>query len=416
MSIAFKYRIRNKNISDEISIALVLQVTLMLVKNMLVNSNSVFYVYNEKLNLILFVIIVFMYLRIFILYHKKIKLNMKSIMILLLITMFFLITLATNNNLLKYSYLISALGGFAVYSLPPLILLPMVHNTDTLLKYFYKTSYYAFVFATLSFVLFYTTSKTGVISDYSMSYGKAVMIPCLFLFSKAFSEKKIYDYVLAILCVIFIILVGSRYPLLCIVSFIAIQIIRHSKSTKKIFAAFALLASGSFLYAYMSHIATILFSFLVNLGLYSRTLRLIMGGIITSDSGRGQLHAQLIERINESPIIGYGFGGGYVALNDGLPHGLLLDIFANFGYLFGSIFIYLMITSIFKAYKYSKSNSFRELIVVFLCLFLPIATIGGGLWATDKLWWVIALCIFSSKQTFNRNIQNYFKNNRGFVA
>ena len=132
------------------------------------------------------------------------------------------------------------------------------------------------------------------------------------------------------------------------------------------------------------------------IGFSSRTLTKMLSGSITSSSGRDVIHQRLIDKLAQSPIIGYGAFGAVKILDGILAHNLFLDIWATFGYIVGTVIIgYLVYFTIRNIWLY-RETAYGELVAIFAFMVWPKAFVGGSVWTTTQLWMLIALFIWGS--------------------
>jgi hypothetical protein len=372
-----------------IRFTIVFQIALLACKNMTVTTLQAVFNLNDYFNVIIAIIMAILYIRCFLITKFRIKIT--SFLIILSASIFFAFTYLCNNNLFNYYYVISGLKIFIVYCIPLIILVPLIQDTDKLLKDFYFASYIMCTIAFICFLLILAGAET--VGGYSMSYGQAAMIPSIFLFSKAFKENSVKDFILAFLCTIAVFILASRWPLICIGTFIVYGIIRKTYSSKKrlLFYTTVIIPIIFLLYNNYMEIMIGLNLILNKIGLSSRTINLLLSGNIGYDSGREQIHLELISRLMESPILGYGAFGGNVIV--GLAHNFILDTWANFGFIFGSVILLYSIYMTINRFWLNRASSYGELIAIYACMFWPKITIGESFWSSDKYWMLISLIL-----------------------
>lgn len=140
---------------------------------------------------------------------------------------------------------------------------------------------------------------------------------------------------------------------------------------------------------YINNVFNLIFS---KFGIRSRGLSILLSGNLGTDSGRFIIYEELISQLNKHPFLGYGAFGGIVALNNGLSHSLILDIFSNLGYLGGVLFLLWFISRFAKLWKSSKNNmSKKEYILICICMFAPICLIQSSLWSANYLWYLLVM-------------------------
>ena len=375
-----------------IGFTVVFQIALLASKNMVVSTLLFANKYNSILNVLIFGIMILIYARCFV--KIGLRIHKKSFYIILASFIFFTITYLFNKQLFTYHYVTEALIAYLLYCLPLIILIPLLSKTDDLIKKFYTASY-VMGFVTLTvFVLILLGFDT--VKSYSMSYGAAAMIPSVFLFSRAFRENSLKDFIFAGTLIIAIFALGSRWPLLCIGSFVIYKLFSKASLNKR--NRWLLIISISILLAFIFLIKD---SILMGLGaifdkfgINSRSIILMLGDNMTYDSGRSEIHFILMERLKESPIIGYGAFGGNVIV--GLPHSFILDTWANFGFIFGTLILVFSIFMTIKRIVKNKGSSYGELIAIYACMIWPKMTIGESFWASNKYWMLMSLILLGS--------------------
>ena len=378
----------------DVAFTVALQASLMMAKNMLVSVSNGLLAINGILNLVLFVIIGCFYIRFFL--RHKIRIVKSVVALLSAVAVFVLITFIIRPNLFSYPLVIQAMYLFAVNAVPVLLLFPRMNSVDALLEAFYKASFILAFIDVLCVPLFFVNKNVGAIEDYSMSYGQAAMVQCVFLYSKFFRDRDLKALALAVVANFCVFIVGSRFPLLCIGVFVVIKLLQRLKNSRYRFLLVLVPLVFLLIYFGQGYILEALYKLLVSVGVQSRSLAYLTNGRLLYDSGRYVIHQVVYEALKKSPILGYGFGGGYIIVN-GMTHSLVLDILCNLGIPAGLVFIaWFCIQYISKIRNNKNDKAYVELMLLFGCLFLPKAFFGGELWETDKFWWVIALIIMAN--------------------
>lgn len=378
-----------KNQDEVVIFTIVFQITILASKNMIVTTLQAANNFNSLFNSLITVLMGILYIRCLV--ATKFRIRIESLYIVLLSASFIIITYLFNQKLFEYQYVRSAFEIFLVYCIPLIFFIPIIKDTDRLLKYFYIAAYFMCITAIIC--LFAIIAGAQTVRNYSMSYGKAAMIPCIFLISKAFKEDHILDYILAFTCTVAIFVLGSRWPLLCIGAFLFYSITKKLYSNKKTFFPIISVLFITVLLSYLNYTELLraLSSTLSKIGINSRTLTFLLNDNLLFDSGRSDIHSTLLSKLYESPILGLGAFGGNVAV--GLSHHFILDTWANFGFIFGSIILIYSILLTFDRYWSFRSSSYGELIMIYACMIWPKIMIGESFWSSDKYWMLISLII-----------------------
>jgi hypothetical protein len=379
-----------------IAFAFAISYSLLSAKNMLIESSAAFYNRNSTLNLFVAVVSVAIYVYVILFKEKHLPIFRKQMLVLILVLFLWFFTYLINSSLFTYSYVREELSEFIIYSLPALLFLPMLYDCDELIVAFYKCRWLMFLAVCVSVILMMIYGRIQGSGTrylvYSMSFGRALMLPCTLFISKWFRDHKIIDMLGSISCVLFILVFGSRFPLLCIGFYTLCKAFQIPFSKARFVGLSICIISAVLLFLNKDFIVNTLYSYFVKAGINSRSLSLLTNGSFSYDSGRLRIITQLVGEINKSPIIGYGAGGGNVALNNGLSHSFIFDVFANLGYVGGGIFLLISFIAIFQLYRHTKKWSNKEFMMICISFFVPICIFQMSLWRASYFWMLIALC------------------------
>lgn len=242
----------------------------------------------------------------------------------------------------------------------------------------------------LQAILIYTLMSVG--RSYSMSAGYALMFQSLIVIDHFFVKRKWYDIVAIVADVFFIIVFGSRGPLICIVCFVLLKILASNDSSKvktALRVLFGVLVIAILL-LYYDNILTGLLSITRYFGFSSRTLSMVLSGTITSDSGRKGLTTYFLGRISERPFFGWGVTGGWRD-SQNYPHNLIIEIICSFGYILGIPIIVFLLYEMMRG-LFIKDASKRRIIHIFFSYCISLMMSSSFL-LSPYLFMCIAACM-----------------------
>lgn len=373
----------------KIGLIVSLQILIMSIKNMLIQGSPLLLSINNRLNIALFFVIGVIYLWGF--HDVCVRIKIRSVVVLMVsfILILFSIILYNQNipsikELLPRTILYSFIGFFYISS---------INDFKYLLKYLTKFSYIIIVASAFSAYVLLQNSRMGYIdSQYNMSLSYFTTVPIMFLIHENNYRKNIISLSLITIGVLIIISFGSRSSILPIFIYIILSFIRNSKVNFKTIIKFTTLTLLLlFIVLNFKYIIIIIINILINRGIYSRTLSLLVSGNITDLSGRDKIYDIVLTEFYKRPFTGIGIGGSNFLTGTG-THSMYLEIFTSLGIIVGSfVFIYLFST-IAKGFYLSKGGPARELILIYTCLVITRGFIGGGLWTNYDLWRLLGLC------------------------
>ena len=136
--------------------------------------------------------------------------------------------------------------------------------------------------------------------------------------------------IIGIVSMCIILLAGSRGPLVPIVAFVVLRKFLIGMLRDKMMWTLFLIMGIFVFFLLLEELPAIVVQ-LQSLGINSRTLMYLSEGIVTNDSGRGEIYSNVISKIIENPIIGYGVFADRNFVNGVYCHNIFLELFIDFG-------------------------------------------------------------------------------------
>ena len=388
-----------KSKNYDISAAFAISFVLLHFKNIIVEGSAFLYQNISTLNILIAAISLILYARLLI-NHHVIVINQKAIAVWLFVLTSWLISIVLFPKYFVYASVKNELSEFIIYSVPALLFLPALTDCDELLHWLYKLRWLLFFgacYAVISMTISGRVQSGGNrYVEYSMSYGRAMILPTLLFISKWFKDKEFKDLLCSILCVIFVIAYASRFPLLCIAFYIAWKYLKDSLNPKKLFLVASALLGMFIIYIFQDTIINLLAQLFSRFGITSRNLILLLNGNIGYDSGREGIWQDLIQSLKSSPVFGFGAGGPNYMLNGGASHSYIFDTLGTYGYLGGILFMLTTNLIIIKKYRRTINPCKKEIMDIAFAGFYPICIFQMSLWRAYFFWILIAICCMNN--------------------
>ena len=375
---------------------LVFHLFLLSCKNMLVSTIPAVNSLNSAMNSLITILLLVLYLKIFVLDGGHHRLTKKGFIFLSFVVIFLFVSYCFDQNLFvsnvfPYNYVKSEFIKFLTYSLPMFLVVLIIRDYRPLTEYLYKYSYVLFIFATIGAVgaIVFPADHYTNAAAYSMSYGNAVLLYTMIALLKFHREYKFSVLICGCLSIVYILINGSRGPLVSIALMIIYLFVFKAKSSKeKLFAI--LLVLFTFVFAvFYKEILQLFVELFQHFGISSRTLIYAMNSTMLYDSGRQAYYDVIYDALADSPILGLGAFGGEALV--GLTHSLYVDIFANFGYVFGTIYIFIMVIgSIRCAFNFRNTNVGEFIMLLFITCF-PRGFFNDSFWTARELWMLMGI-------------------------
>lgn len=269
-----------------------------------------------------------------------------------------------------------------------------IYDKAIFLSILMKSAYYQMG---LGVIFFIDTLFSPI--EYDMVFSYLILVPLTILLYKIYNKFNLFDTFLIALGLFMIIVVGARGPIISLVIFWIVLILINSFRNKiKLTRLMVFLIALIIIVLGMVYYESILLKIdllLQDIGIYSRTITILLTENIDFSSGRIPIYKYTIERIVDKPIFGYGIAGDRIFLNGTYPHNIFLEILVHFGVISGSIIIIMLIFYWFSSMVRSKNKEEVDLAIIFFGIGLVNLLISGSYITSSNFWLFMAICIDS---------------------
>ncbi|AFQ45941.1 O-antigen ligase family protein [Desulfosporosinus meridiei] len=237
--------------------------------------------------------------------------------------------------------------------------------------------------------------------SYSMSFGYDMMLPSMVFLYYAMKDKELWHWVLSIMCLFMILVAGSRAPLLWILVFFTVMLIRGFM-TSKVKVIWGLTVPAFLLiYLKLEDLIGLLVIFLQSHGISARSINMLLAGSIGDDNGRAAIYEMSIELLKNMGHFGYGlYGDRYVIGNYyfwGYPHNIFLEILLTFGVLGGGLLIFFLLYHCVRTLIKCRDEDWLDLFLIFLVCSLKLL-LSDSYWYVPEFWAAIAVVYSWNRQ------------------
>lgn len=402
----------SQKIDKSVSLFIVLQVTLMGVKNILVQGIPFLFEINEQLNVMITALVSVLYLfAIFRTFGRRVCTS--GWLFWLFITgsiLFTLLMFPQNGEIMRQYYI----RWIVVFFLTSFLLTKL--NTFEWLQYYMLRGSYAMTLAGVAYAVFVFMVGHSVNSDwstYSMSMSNVVMWAVMWQLHAHFKQGNKLSLLFAIVGFMVILMYGSRNPLLAIVIYgLILTYDKYWKSNSSMSNPFIVFFTliMMLLAVNLKPILLAISDTLGGMGIASRSIGLFLSvGTDDFSTGRDDIHKDVYKLISDNTMIGTGVCGDETQIGE-MAHSLYLNIFTTYGVFIGALFLIAIVVLTLRALKAAKGLE-HQILVMYLCLVFPRGFTGGDMWGSDVFWWLmgIVFMILSNKQRIRRNAVSYIR-------
>lgn len=356
---------------------------------------------------------------------KKRKRLFVPALIYLLISILFLVTFFFHPEYKDWYFNLSygiqvqffrAVGGIWAF-----LVVYLVPEREKLVSYLRISCWLLFAYLFLKFVsaqirgywVYYEADYSRVESRYNLGFGYAMLFPVLFFAAEAYLSKKKRDYIPFIIGAITILFGGSRGAIIWVGAVFLFMVPykwnMKSKKQKVRTIIFIVLFVPVVLLLFFNYELVLqeISAVLSKRGFSSRTLETLMSGDFSDPNGRDTIYQIVIERIKEGGLFGNGVFGERIAVGQqfrwGYAHNIILEIYAAFGYIGGTIVCLGLIVGVIKTARRCRDTAEQIVFLTFLTASMKLF-LSDSFWFNRSFWGLLAIMIMwrkNSKQLKN---------------
>ncbi len=241
---------------------------------------------------------------------------------------------------------------------PSFICLSVVRDYYIVEKALYVISWFVLALMTIYTLGFFR----GIVSaEYNMPLSFACVLP----FVSIYSHRRVLDKLAAVFLFVVVLAIGSRGAAVSMGLYIVLDLFQ--KKSRWRFVALILIVAFFYLLPLIA-------SWLSSIGVVSRTLTMFLQGEFSYDSGRAYIRNHFIGQLMQHPLTGIGLYGDRGWGEVPYCHNLFLEIFLNFGIVFGGVLIVVGFAKLVALYRKSDVENRNRIIRYFCALVMPLMT------------------------------------------
>lgn len=236
----------------------------------------------------------------------------------------------------------------------------------------YVATFYSLIYAQSE--LYAGDVKT---TDYNMNQAYAVLPHVLLVTWQALKKFDIFKSISMIVGIGLVLSYGTRGPLLCLISFIAIYLLFFKKVNHQSVLLTMIIVIGYFVIEYLTPIMMFCQTLFHNLGMSTRIFDYYFENEIARSNGRDDIADTLIhEMTTNDKLFGHGLLGYYRYVNT-YPHNIGIEFWFSFGYIWGSLLLISIIGLIsFSLWKFRKADYGVFIILLFCSSIIKLFVTG----------------------------------------
>lgn len=269
-----------------------------------------------------------------------------------------------------------------------------ITDYSSLRKSFRIASRIGIIFAALSDIIALFILQEKYYDDMNFGYG-VCLVTCDALFEYLQGRKKA-DLFFSLVGIISILMSGTRGPVLCVMILFVLWNFIYQKEFKyrvEVIVGCIVLVLLNY-WGVFYRLLEKLSLFLQSIGIQdNRIMDMLFSGEIWDSSGRDGIFSTIWEAIMQRPLFGYGIGGDRILLEkNSYVHNIILELFCDFGIIFGSIiFIYIM--RIFIKSIFEKNSDFSGICLIIFSVTVIRLMISSSYIISPIFFLLIGMCL-----------------------
>ncbi|MDO4618225.1 MAG: O-antigen ligase family protein [Clostridia bacterium] len=253
----------------------------------------------------------------------------------------------------------------------PMYFLGIAYDHDEMNKILYWVSILSVITMFLYEMMFLSKNSDA---DYNMDAAYKILPSAMYLVYWAFENKRIRDWVSVGLGITLALAYGTRGVLLALIIYIFaglfINFIRSENVVKNVLFILFFVVVLYLLFAtdFLVNISTSLTKTFENLGFSTRIFEQFLSGEIGESKEREFLAKEIIEKIQQRPLIGYGIYADRVFTTGSYVHNIFLEIWCDFGVLAGTALASWFVFVPIKANIVTKRTDIKNFILMYIVM------------------------------------------------
>lgn len=272
-------------------------------------------------------------------------------------------------------------------ALPAYIIMRRIWAYDILLRYMRRFAL-AVVACSVCTLLIYLS--IGRQPGY-MRFSYDLLLSTIILLYAFFTERNAIFMIGGAIGGILIFFCGARGPFLCLLCALLLYALFATKKRSAriitllvfLLSAIVIIVAWDLIFNFLKNIAELM-------GVSSRIIEKIEAGILTDDSGRGELRTTLLANLS---IFGSGLYGDIVINEGSYAHNFFLELLVHYGLLLGPILI-IAVLALLKKGLFVKDPTRRLLVfALFCCTIIKLLLSSSYLSREPTLYALLGLCV-----------------------
>lgn len=223
----------------------------------------------------------------------------------------------------------------------------------------------------------------------------------LYLFYYSFERNGVLNWIFSIIGLFLLFAFGTRGAILSLFIFVILNILPKIKTIKTMTGKIAssiliivliiIFSSQKIMMSLISGLS----SFFSEIGFSTRIFDMFINGELTLSEGRNKITEQIVVGIKNNPVFGYGILGDRIITGGSYAHNIILELWCQFGIIFGTVFLLSVLFIVFYAMSKTKIKEDLKFIILLVCLVFVKLFLSSSYLIEPYFYFLIGVCIHS---------------------
>lgn len=274
-------------------------------------------------------------------------------------------------------------------------------------KYFYYISVLSIIIQSLYIMWYGARSSELSEGRETMDVAYRTLPYVLYVTWQALKNLKLINLAIAALGFFFLISLGSRGPLLCVLTFVFLYLL-FVRLRLSVWSNIGISGLAIILYLQFDSLLNFTSQLVAQMGLSTRIFTLMENSALADDSGRQFIQQKLMAAMDISPIFGYGLAGDQ-SVAGAYAHNFALEVIVSFGWIIGVLLLLLITVTLIKSFLSTTNESEKGFWLVLLCCGVVKLFLSSTFLQESYLFLLLGYCsqmINKKRITAKSNIQS----------
>ena len=254
------------------------------------------------------------------------------------------------------------------------------------------------------------------LSSDNMHAAYNILPSIVYLIYWAFEKRNVLHWVIAAFAFSLTFIFGTRGAMLAAVVFFFAALILHTFRSNSTLTKIATILVSVISIAILSSSDTVIDIALWlaeksrSAGFSTRIFDFIINGELMESAGRERIYDVTLEAINANPLWGYGLFGDRVvaqATGSNYAHNFFLEVWCQYGLIFGTIILLTIVALCFRALKISWKQDIFYFILMLICMIFTKLMFSGSYAVEPYFFFTLGLCVHTIRQYKELQLLHY---------